>query len=101
VVAIQRGGLASSGTTTRTWKAGDRVVHHIVDPRTGDCVEPYWDVVSATGSSCVEANIVTTAAIVWGERALDELPRFGQSVRLVRVDGKVFSVSGWPTEAAA
>ena len=101
VVAIRRGGLASSGTTTRTWKAGDRAVHHIVDPRTGDCVEPYWDVVSATGSSCVEANIVTTAAIVWGERALDELPRFEQSVRLVRFDGKVFSVNGWPMEAAA
>ena len=101
VVAIRRGGLASSGTTTRTWKAGDRSVHHIVDPRTGDCVEPYWEVVSATGSSCVEANIVTTAAIVWGERALDELPRFEQSMRLVRFDGKVFSVNGWPLEAAA
>jgi FAD:protein FMN transferase len=101
VVAIRRGGLASSGTTTRTWKAGDRAVHHIVDPRTGDCVEPYWDVVSATGSSCVEANIVTTAAIVWGERALGELPRFGQAVRLVRGNGEVISVNGWPLAAAA
>jgi thiamine biosynthesis lipoprotein len=101
VVAICRGGLASSGTTTRTWTVGDRAVHHIVDPRNGDCVEPYWDVVSATGSSCVEANIVTTAAIVWGERALDELPRFGQAVRLVRADGEVRVVNGWPSETAA
>jgi thiamine biosynthesis lipoprotein len=101
VVAIGRGGLASSGTTARTWKIGGRRVHHIIDPRTGDCVEPYWDLVSATGSSCVEANLVTTAAIVWGAQALDELPRFGQSVRLVRFDGKVFCVNGWPQEAAA
>ena len=57
--------------------------------------------VSATGSSCVEANLVTTAAIVWGERALDELPRFGQAVRLVRSDGEVVRVNGWPLETAA
>jgi len=101
VVAISHGGLASSGTTARTWTVGDRRVHHIINPRTGDCVEPYWELVSATGSSCVEANLVTTAAIVWGAQALDELPRFGRSVRLVRFDGKVFYVNGWPQEAAA
>jgi len=101
VVAILGGGLASSGTTTRTWTMGDRAVHHVIDPRSGDCVEPYWDVVSATGSSCLEANIVTTATIVWGERALRELTRFGQAVRLVRADGEVRVVNGWPSETAA
>ena len=94
------GGLASSATAVRTWRAGDRDVHHIVDPRTGDCAEPYWDLVSATGASCVEANLVTTAAMVWGEQALDKLPRFDQAVRLVRLDGEVFSVNGWPQEEA-
>ena len=103
VVAIGQGGLASSGTSARTWTAGDREVHHIIDPRSGDCVEPYWSVVSATGSSCVEANLVTTAAIVWGARALHELNRhrFAQAVRLVRADGAVFSLHGWPGELAA
>jgi FAD:protein FMN transferase len=101
VVAIRHGGLASSATSVRAWRSGDRDVHHIVDPRTGDCVEPYWALVSATGASCVEANLVTTAAIVWGASALDELARFEQSVRLVRVDGKVFTVNGWPQERPA
>jgi thiamine biosynthesis lipoprotein len=98
VVAIRHGGLASSASSVRTWRTGARHVHHIVDPRTGDCVEPYWVLVSATGSSCVEANLVTTAAIVWGEGALHELARFEQSVRLVRGDGRVFFVNGWPQE---
>lgn len=101
VVAIRQGGLASSATSVRTWKAGDRDVHHIIDPRSGDCVEPYWDLVSATGTSCVEANVVTTAAIVWGAQALDELTRFAQPARLARFDGKVFCLNGWPSEAAA
>jgi thiamine biosynthesis lipoprotein len=100
VVAITHGGLASSATAVRAWRAGDRSVHHIVDPATGDCVEPYWVLVSATGRSCVEANLVTTAAIVWGEEALSNLAGFDQSVRLVRSDGEVFSVNGWPLEAA-
>ena len=101
VVAITRGGLASSATAVRRWRAGDREVHHILDPRTGDCVAPYWVLVSATGSSCVEANVVTTAAVVWGPEALDRLAGFGQSLRLVRADGNVFSVNGWPLERAA
>ncbi len=101
VVAVHRGGLASSAPSARTWTAGGRTVHHVVDPRTGDCAEPYWALVSATGASCVEANLATTAALVWGADALDRLAAFPQSVRLVRADGAVFSVNGWPPEEAA
>jgi thiamine biosynthesis lipoprotein len=101
VVAISRGGLASSATSVRAWKAGDREVHHILDPQTGDSAVPYWVLVSATGESCVDANVVTTAAVVWGREALERLAAFDQSLRLVRADGKVFSVNGWPLEQAA
>jgi thiamine biosynthesis lipoprotein len=101
VVAIHAGGLASSAPSARTWTTGGRVVHHVVDPRTGDCAGSYWALVSATSASCVEANLVTTAALVWGAAALDRLGAFTQSVRLVRADGAVFSVNGWPMEAAA
>ena len=98
VVAIGHGGLASSAVGARTWRSAEREVHHIVDPRTGDCAEAHWSLVSATGVSCVEANLVTTASLVWGAEALDQLRRFDQSVRLVRFDGRVFSVNGWPHE---
>jgi thiamine biosynthesis lipoprotein len=101
VVAIHAGGLASSAPSARTWITGGRVVHHVVDPRTGDCAGSYWALVSATGASCVEANLVTTAALVWGAGALERLAAFTQSVRLVRADGSVFSVNGWPLETAA
>jgi thiamine biosynthesis lipoprotein len=100
VVAITHGGLASSAPAARTWRLGRREVHHIVDPRTGDCVEPYWSLVSATGASCVDANMVTTASHVWGAKALERARGFGQSVRLVRLDGAVFSLNGWPLEPA-
>jgi thiamine biosynthesis lipoprotein len=101
VVALTQGGLASSATSVRAWRSGDRDVHHILDPRTGDSAAPYWVLVSATGASCVDANVVTTAAIVWGSEAIGRLAGYEQSVRLVRADGRVFSVNGWPTEEAA
>ena len=100
VVAIRQGGLASSAAGARTWMAAGRRVHHIVDPRTGDCAEVYWTLVSATGASCVEANAVTTAAMVWGADAPARLAAFGQAARLVRHDGTVVTLHGWPREAA-
>ena len=101
VVAIRHGGLASSATAVRAWTSGARVVHHIVDPRTGDSAAPYWALVSATGASCVDANMLTTAALVWGPVALTRLAVFDQAVRLVRHDGTTFSVNGWPRAVAS
>jgi FAD:protein FMN transferase len=101
VVAIHRGGLASSSTAVRTWSSGARRVHHIIDPASGDCAAPYWTLVSATGESCVAANAMSTAAIVWGDGAAHQLASTGQAVRMVRHDGRIFSLNGWPAEAAA
>ena len=98
VVVIDTGGLASSSTTVRAWTRGGRRLHHIVDPATGDSAPPYWMLATASGASCVDANAVTTAAVVWGERAVPKLVQLGQPVRLVRHDGHVLTLNGWPPE---
>ena len=96
VVAIRHGGLASSSTEVRTWPMGGEQVHHIVDPATGRSAVPYWRLVSAAGASCVDANALSTASIVWGDEAVERLRPFGQAVRLLRQDGKLFTLGGWP-----
>jgi thiamine biosynthesis lipoprotein len=101
VVAIRHGGLASSSTEVRAWQMGTSHVHHIVDPVTGCSASPYWRLVSAVGASCVDANALSTAAVVWGDLALERLQPFGQAVRLVRHDGDVFTLGGWPEEERA
>jgi len=98
VVAIEVGGIATSSTTVRTWQRGTRQLHHIVDPATGDSAAAHWTLVSASGSTCVEANAATTAAIVWGPRAVARLEELGQPARLVRHDGAVLTVNGWPAD---
>ncbi|MBY8876233.1 FAD:protein FMN transferase [Actinacidiphila acidipaludis] len=98
VVALSSGGLATSGTTVRTWERGGRTRHHIIDPATGDSAPAVWRTASVTAADCVDANTASTAAIVMGERAVDWLRDTGLPARLVRADGGVVRLNGWPPE---
>ncbi len=101
VVSIEEGGLASSSTAVRKWRRAGRSYHHIIDPLSGSSAEPYWILVSATGRTCVDANAASTAAVVWGRHAPAKLESLGQPARLVRFDGCVVTVNGWPAEKVA
>ena len=98
VVAIRRGGLASSSTEVRTWSMDGESVHHIVDPSTGRAASSYWRLVSVSGNSCVDANALSTAAIVWGASGLTRLRPFNQPVRLVSHTDRVLTIGGWPED---
>jgi len=97
VIVVRDGGLATSSVLGRSWRRGRTQLHHIIDPRTGLPARPYWRTVSVAARSCVDANTATTAAIVRGERAVNWLDRLGLPARLVRQDGAVVTVAGWPS----
>jgi FAD:protein FMN transferase len=101
VVTIVDGGLASSGTTARSWMRNGRRVHHIVDPWTGRSAPAVWALVSVAAPSCVVANAWSTAAVVWGEDAVGNLSSWGVPARLVDVDGNVVRCGGWPPDGDA
>ncbi|HWC40345.1 MAG TPA: FAD:protein FMN transferase [Acidimicrobiales bacterium] len=100
-VQVYAGGLATSSTTVRRWERGGEEVHHIVDPRTGRSAEVVWRTVSVAAANCVDANVAATAAIVRGERSPAWLRSLGLPARLVRPDGSVVRVAGWPAAEAA
>ena len=99
VVAIRTGAIATSSTTVRRWRRGDRALHHLIDPRTGAPVESPWRTASVVAATCVDANTAATAAIVLGDAALDWLGSTGLVARLVSTDGEVVRVGGWPEPA--
>jgi len=99
VVSIHGGGVASSSTVVRAWRRRGRPVHHIVDPSTGDSASTHWSLASCTADTCVDANAASTAAIVWGRWAVPNLSAMGHPARLVRHDGQVVTLNGWPTSA--
>jgi thiamine biosynthesis lipoprotein len=99
-VGIRSGGLATSGTSVRAWATASGRAHHIIDPHTGTPAVTPWRTVSVAAGSCVDANTASTAAIVLGEEAPGWLTERRLPARLVRNDGSVVCVAGWPAEAA-
>lgn len=101
VVSLREGGLATSGTFARRWQTDAGEAHHILDPRTGRPATTPWRTVSVAAASCVDANVAATAAVVLGEAALIWLGARALPARLVRIDGTIVAVGGWPAEAEA
>jgi len=97
-VTIRSGGLATSSTTVRTWAAGGRRMHHIIDPATGEPARSCWRTVSVAAGSCVDANTASTAAIVRGEAAVPWLAGAGLPARLVAENGTATTTAGWPSD---
>jgi FAD:protein FMN transferase len=100
-VSIANGGVATSSTATRAWLANGQRLHHIVDPRTGTCAAGPYLTATVSSESCVRANAFATAALLWGEDAGYHLAQAGCAARLVRANGTVEYVGGWPRDDAA
>ncbi|MCL6735143.1 FAD:protein FMN transferase [Streptomyces neyagawaensis] len=100
-VAVTGGALATSGIRVRTWRRGGRILHHIVDPVSGEPAASVWRTVTVAAATCVDANAVSTAAIVLGDRAVDWLRGTGLPIRLAGVDGTVVRLGGWPPDVHA
>lgn len=100
-VTITGGGLATSSTTVRRWRCGERQLHHIIDPATGAPADSCWRTVSVAAANCVDANAGATAAMVRGRGADEWLDGLGLPARLVRPDGTQVTVAGWPSGVAA
>lgn len=97
-VAVTNSAVATSSTTTRTWRASGAVVHHIIDPRTGQSARGPYATATVCAGDCVTANAFATAALVWGSDAPYFISQAGWSGRLVRHDGTVELVGRWPRE---
>jgi FAD:protein FMN transferase len=96
-VAVPAGtAIATSSTRSRTWRRDGRRLHHILDPRTSLPAEPVWRSVTAAAPTCVAANTATTAALVRGHAAPAWLRELRLPARLVRADGEVLTMGGWP-----
>ena len=97
VVAIRQGGLASSSTEVRTWQMGIEQVHHIVDPATGCTLGSLLALgvrqPAPAASTPTPCRLPRSSGAI---RPSSMLRPFGQAVRLLRHDGEVFTLGGWP-----
>jgi thiamine biosynthesis lipoprotein len=97
-ISLTSGGLATSSTAVRRWQTSSGTAHHLIDPVTGRSADSVWRTVSVSAGSCLDANIASTAAIIRGDKAAPWLEGLGLPSRLVRTNGTVLHVGGWPSE---
>ncbi|MEO6703086.1 MAG: FAD:protein FMN transferase [Jatrophihabitantaceae bacterium] len=100
-VSLHSGGLATSTTTIRAWQAGEQVLHHIIDPATGQPADGPWRTVTVAAASAVHANTCSTSAIVLGARAPAWLAGQGVAARLIGLTGELVVLGGWPEPAVS
>lgn len=93
-------GMATSSTQKRRWLGSNGgALHHILDPRSGLPVLPYWRTVSVAAPTCLRANTLSTASIVRGSRAVEWLRALGAPARLTDYQGRLAHTGGWPVPA--
>jgi thiamine biosynthesis lipoprotein len=94
-VTLERGGIATSGTTRRRWLRGGTVQHHLIDPRTGVPAQSPWQEVTAVGRSCLAADVAAKAGFLLGHAGPDWLDARGVAARFATADGVFVENGGW------
>jgi thiamine biosynthesis lipoprotein len=88
-LALERGGLATSGRDRRRWRRDGQERHHAIDPATG--LPSLTDLVrvTAAAASGIDAEVCATALLLAGEAsARDEAGRLGVACVLVTADDR-------------
>ena len=93
-VLLERGGLATSGIATRSWRRGGETAHHLIDPATRLPSRSPWSFVSAVGASCLTADVAAKAGFLLGADGPDWLDERGVAARFV-ADGHVVCNETW------
>jgi thiamine biosynthesis lipoprotein len=86
-IRVVEGGLATSGTASRG--------RHLVDPRTGAPSDSPWEQVTASGSSCLAADIAAKTAFLLGADGPAWLDERGIAGRFVALDGEIVESTLW------
>jgi FAD:protein FMN transferase len=94
-VSVVRGGIATSGSGKRRWRRAGVVHHHLVDPATGRSAETPWLAVTASGATCVAADVAARAGFLAGAAGPDRLDQWGIPGRFVALDGTIVVNEAW------
>jgi thiamine biosynthesis lipoprotein len=86
-IRVVSGGLATSGTVSRG--------AHLVDPATGSPSKSPWEQVTASGATCLAADVAAKAGFFLGERGPGWLDERGIPGRFVDVAGEIVENGAW------
>jgi thiamine biosynthesis lipoprotein len=100
VVPLLRGGIATSGISRRSWRQGEHLRHHLLDPRTGLPSESDLQSVTVAAERCEQAEVAAKVAYLLGPvRGPAFLESRGLAGLMVGRDGAQVAVGRWPLPA--
>ena len=82
---IPPGAIATSSIMKRTWRQGEKIRHHLIDPRTGEPAATDWLSVTVIAPSVIEADVFAKAILIAGEKDLSGLTE-GKQLSFIAVD---------------
>ncbi len=82
-MTISHGAVATSSITKRTWRQGDAIRHHLIDPRTGAPAQSDWSCVTVIADEAVTAEVFAKAILIGGPAEAGKLSAKTELVYLV------------------
>jgi len=86
MLKIGPGAVATSSIVKRSWRQGEKLRHHLIDPRTGDPAETDWLCVTAIADRAVAAEVFAKALLIAGSGQAMELFSRNQEISFIAVD---------------
>ena len=86
-LTVNHGAIATSSVTKRTWKQGEAIRHHLIDPRTGEPAQSDWLCATVIADDTVTAEVYAKALLIGGPAEAEKLAAHNNIVYLV-VDRK-------------
>lgn len=92
---LSGGALATSGRDRRTWQRGGRVMHHLIDPRTGGPAASDIVRITVVARDAVDAEVLATSLFLAGiDGAAAEADAAGIPTVIVGADGRTLLAGG-------
>ena len=83
---IGSGAVATSSVMKRTWSQGEKVRHHLIDPRTGESVKTDWLGVTVISPDIIIAEVYAKAILIGGVGELPNLLNERPELTFIAVD---------------
>jgi FAD:protein FMN transferase len=83
---IPSGAVATSSIMKRTWSQGEKVRHHLIDPRTGEPAQTDWLSLTVISPNVITAEVYAKAILIAGEKGLPNLLSTKQDLTFIAVD---------------
>ncbi len=80
--------VATSSIMKRSWSHGERVQHHLIDPRTGEPAETQWLSVTVICPCIIEADVYAKVLLIGGSRETSKLIGASSNATFIAVDSR-------------